>query len=710
MSKRTIQAEDLYRFQWLSNPVLRPDGQWAVFECMSVDEKQDDYETQLWLARTDGAEFRPLTTSGTHNHGAVWSPDGDTLAFVSNRAYGTQVWLLPMQGGEARRLTRFRYAPGALAFAPDGRSLYALVPVPREQTVGDVAFWDEDLTDKEVQEQMDKENKEWADNPKRYDRLYYKGDGVGLSRKRVRQLVAIDVETGVCRQLTWEREGVSAFSVAPDGKSVAYTTNRRDNPDVNWWYEDIYQVPADGGEARLLCADVVAHDLAYSPDGRYLAVLGHGEELYKYWSAAHTHLFLVATADGGVTRLTGQFPDEIGDATGSDMHGLVKNQPPVWSRDNRFIYVLSAREGRCEVVRFATDGSTPEGEVVIGGDRDVYGFASDGGTRFVVTYGTPTHPGKVVSVGIAGVPPRPRKPRAVTEAMDGPLPFFPEREVRLDRCNTWLDEVALVEPEPFYYKSGGDWTLQGWVMKPARFESGKRYPVILEIHGGPQTHYGYAMFHEMQWLAAQGYAVVYTNPRGGTSYGQEFVNAVRHHYGEDDAADVLNGLEAALSQFDFLDGERVAVTGGSYGGFMTNWLIGHTQRFFAAVTQRSISNWISFYGCSDIGPLFVESQLGVSDVIAERERLWQMSPLAHAAHIRTPLLILHSENDLRCPMEQAEQLYTTLKRRGAEVELLRIPNASHGLSRGGKPKLRVARLQAIFGFIDAHLPDVDSLT
>ncbi|MCL6627863.1 MAG: S9 family peptidase, partial [Alicyclobacillus shizuokensis] len=275
---------------------------------------------------------------------------------------------------------------------------------------------------------------------------------------------------------------------------------------------------------------------------------------------------------------------------------------------------------------------------------------------------------------------------------------------------TWLDEVALVEPEPFYYKSGGDWTLQGWVMKPARFESGKRYPVILEIHGGPQTHYGYAMFHEMQWLAAQGYAVVYTNPRGGTSYGQEFVNAVRHHYGEDDAADVLNGLEAALSQFDFLDGERVAVTGGSYGGFMTNWLIGHTQRFFAAVTQRSISNWISFYGCSDIGPLFVESQLGVSDVIAERERLWQMSPLAHAAHIRTPLLILHSENDLRCPMEQAEQLYTTLKRRGAEVELLRIPNASHGLSRGGKPKLRVARLQAIFGFIDAHLPDVDSLT
>ncbi|UNO50861.1 alpha/beta hydrolase family protein [Alicyclobacillus acidoterrestris] len=241
-------------------------------------------------------------------------------------------------------------------------------------------------------------------------------------------------------------------------------------------------------------------------------------------------------------------------------------------------------------------------------------------------------------------------------------------------------------------------------MRPAGFQAGKTYPVILEIHGGPQLNYGYAMFHEMQWFAANGYAIVYTNPRGGKSYGQTFVNAVRHHYGEQDAADVINGLDAALERFDFLDKNRVAVTGGSYGGFMTNWLIGHTNRFFAAVSQRSISNWISFYGCSDIGPLFVESQL-VESAKENLTRLWEMSPLKYAQRVTTPLLLLHSENDLRCPIEQAEQFYTWLRSQGKETQLVRIPNASHGLSRNGKPSLRIKRLEAIFDYIDEHLPN-----
>jgi len=235
-------------------------------------------------------------------------------------------------------------------------------------------------------------------------------------------------------------------------------------------------------------------------------------------------------------------------------------------------------------------------------------------------------------------------------------------------------------------------------MKPAEYEPGRKYPVLLQIHGGPQLNYGYAMFHEMQWFAAKGYAVVFLNPRGGMSYGQEFANAVRHNYGKNDAADVENGLNAALGQFHFLDANRVAVTGGSYGGFMTNWLVGHTDRFFAAVSQRSISNWVSFYGCSDIGPRFVEVQLG-GNVMNDTKKLWEMSPLAYVQNVNTPLLLIHSENDLRCPMEQAEQFYTCLKRQAKEVELLRIPNASHGLSRNGKPKLRIARLNAMYEFI-----------
>jgi dipeptidyl aminopeptidase/acylaminoacyl peptidase len=178
--------------------------------------------------------------------------------------------------------------------------------------------------------------------------------------------------------------------------------------------------------------------------------------------------------------------------------------------------------------------------------------------------------------------------------------------------------------------------------------------VILEIHGGPQLNYGCAMFHEMQWFAAQGYAVVFTNPRGGMSYGQEFANGVRMKYGQGYPTDVLTGLDAALKQFPFLDGTKVAVTGGSYGGFMTNWLVGRSNRFYVAVSQRSISNWVSFYGVSDIGPLFVESQLtGPGGNVADDfEALWQMSPLKYADNVHTPLLLVHSENDLRCPIEQ----------------------------------------------------------
>jgi dipeptidyl aminopeptidase/acylaminoacyl peptidase len=702
VSKRLVTVEDVQRFEWPANPVLSPCGQWVVFEKTVADPKEDGYNTQLMLAKADGTELRVLTSSGTSNTGAVWSPDGRYIAFVSNRAYGAQVWLLPLWGGEARQLTRFRHGMNALAWSPDGKTLYGLVPAERGK---DVEVFEDGLTDKEAKEQTEKQNKEWVEGPKRYDRLYYKLDGVGFFKGFVPQLVAVDVEIGTYRQLTRGEEGIGSFSVSPDGQFIAFTANFRENPDETWWASDIYRISTEGGQPELLSSDVIGYHVAYSPDGKHLAVVGHGDEFFTYWSATHLHLFLLP-ADGGPARhLTKAFPDTLDDTNLTDMRPNARSQEPAWSKDGKYIYALSTREGRSEVVRFPTDGDGSTAEVVIGGDRDVFGFAFDGDTRFVISYATPTHPGKIASVDISGAATRTRRCRKVTEPMATErVPFFPSDEIRLDTCSDKLvEELILVEPEPFWYQSSDDWYVQGWVMKPAEFEEGKKYPVILEIHGGPQLNYGYAMFHEMQWFASQGYAVVFTNPRGGMSYGQEFVNAVRHHYGQNDAADVLKGIEAAISQFDFLDGSRVAVTGGSYGGFMTNWLVGHTHRFFAAVSQRSISNWISFYGTSDVGPLFVESQLGCN-IYEDIEKLWEMSPLAYVKEVETPLLLIHSENDLRCPIEQAEEFYTALKRLGKEVSLVRVPNASHGLSRNGKPKLRIARLNHIFNYINERLP------
>lgn len=702
MSKRALTAEDVQSFEWPSNPLLSPDGQWVVFEKMVANPKDDGYETQLMIAKVDGSGLRPLTSAGTNNSAATWSADGRVLAFVSDRTYGSQVWLIHMDGGEARRLTRFRYGMTSLVWGPDGRTLFGLVPVSKDK---EVELFDTELSDKEAKEASEKESKEWAEGPKRYDWMYYKSDGVGLSKGRKQQLVSVDVETGTHRQLTSGNHNVEEPVVSPDGKYVAFVSNRKANPDTEWWYSDVYRVPAAGGDLQLLSSDVIAYQLTYSPDGKTLAIQGHGDEYGQYKSAAHLHLFTMPSEGGTVVKLTRTFPDTLGDTCLSDMRGNARNQAPVWSNDGKYIYVLSSREGRSEVVRFTPSG-TGSGEVVIGGDRDVYGFACNGDAQFVISYATPIHPGQIVVVDITGVQGATRSHRAVTAPMtQTPVAFFPHAQTRLDNCNdAILNEVDLVEPEPFWFTSADDWQVQGWVMKPANYQAGQKCPVILEIHGGPQANYGYAMFHEMQWFAAQGYAIVFTNPRGGMSYGQKFVNAVRHNYGGNDAADVMNGLDAAVQQFDFLDGQRVAVTGGSYGGFMTNWLVGHTDRFFAAVSQRSISNWISFYGVSDIGPLFVESQHG-GDVVHDHEMLWRISPLAYVQNVKTPLLLVHSENDLRCPIEQAEQFYTCIKRQGGEVELLRIPNASHGLSRNGKPKLRIARLHAILDYMHDRLPE-----
>lgn len=699
MSKRFVAVDDVVRMELPSNPVLSPDGTQVVFEKTVGDIKEDGYNTQLYIADSNGVNLRPLTSSGTSNTGAVWSPDGTSVAFVSNRAFGSQVWVLSMFGGEARQLTRFRYGMTALTWSVDGTKLFGLVPVKRDGTVECFAA---DVTDKEAKEELDKENKEFADHPKRYERLYYKMDGAGLKRHRCSQLVVVNIKTGAYQALTEGPHDVDGFTLSPDGETIALISYRGDTPDQDWMRSDVYSLPSSGGQLQLVTKQLMASQLAFSPDGQSLAVIGHGEEMFEYWSAAHQHLFILK-ANGDFACVTKGFPDTIGDTCLSDVRGGAKVQPPVWSKDGRHIFVLSSREGKTEIVRF--DAMNFGHCVVVGGDRAVYGFDTKDARHLVISYATATEPGVIAAVELTESDFETRTRRDVTEAMRHErAPFFPSAQTRLDDSNVeFFAELTLVEPEPFWYRSQDNWEIQGWVMKPANYTAGQTYPVILEIHGGPQLNYGYTMFHEMQWLAAKGYAVVFTNPRGGMSYGQTFVNAVRHSYGKGDAADVLHGLDAAIAQFDFLDGSRVAVTGGSYGGFMTNWLVGHTDRFFAAVSQRSISNWISFYGVSDCGPLFIETQLG-GDIYSNFDNLWDMSPLKYAPSVTTPLLLVHSENDLRCPMEQAEQFYSAIKHRGGEVELFRVPNASHGLSRNGKPKLRIARLNAIFDYIEERLP------
>lgn len=690
MGLRTTVPEDIYKFEWPSNPTISPDGQQVVYERTVACDKENSYETHLYLSDVQGKSRRVLTTAGTSNINPVWSASGKRIAFISNRAYGMQVWLLSIHGGEARCLTRFRQGISSIVWSPDDKTIYGLVPVAENSKL---EIFNENMTLYEAKNEIEQESKTWQDEPKRYKYLYYKNDGIGFQKPYKRQIVAVDINTGSFTQLTDGINDAYEPVVSPDGKYIAFSSCREDQ---NFLFGgQIYRVPTSGGEVELLYSNMKASTPSYSPDGKWLAFLGiHAE---------HKQL-LIIPADGGNARiLSKQYPDTLVDINFTDMRYLKYSLPPQWSKTSSYVYALGTREGRNEIVEFPIDEKEEHAEIIIGGDRTIFHYSYDGDETVVVAYSTVNHPGKVTAIRIEKsniMDCKHRHPKEVFSQIR--VPLFPETEFRLDDCNDLLlSELTVVEPEIFTYRSEDDWHIQGFLLKPANFDPAKKYPVLLDIHGGPHSAYGFTYFHQLQLFAAQGYAVIYTNPRGSSGFNEGFTNAVHGDYGGKDMKDILNGLEEAIQKYHFLDENRVAVNGISYGGFMVNWLITHTDRFFAAVSEGCISNWISMYGTSDIAPYFVEQEfLGKTDP----ETLWKFSPLAYADNVKTPLLLLHSESDLRCPIEQAEQFYSYIKRRGGEVEFVRFPHSSHGLLQYGKPSLRISRLNAMLDYVNAHLP------
>jgi dipeptidyl aminopeptidase/acylaminoacyl peptidase len=385
----------------------------------------------------------------------------------------------------------------------------------------------------------------------------------------------------------------------------------------------------------------------------------------------------VPVAGGESHSLTDGFHDEIGNSALSDARDPFAAQPPSWLPNGLGVLSLVSRYGRVEVVRFPLDGGEPE--VIIGGNREVAAFSV-------------SKDGQTVACAISD----PCQPYAVFSSTAG-------AELRLSHENDALLATLEVSPaEPFEAISTDGQTVHGWLMKPPGFRETKKWPLLLEVHGGPETMYAATFMHEFQVLAARGYAVIFTNPRGSKGYGEAFTARIFADWGNQDAADCMAAVDVA-AQWRWVDKARLGVTGGSYGGFMTAWLVGHTDRFRAAVSQRGLYNFSSFYGTSDIGPWFGDYVLG--GPVYEREALYrERSPLTYAGDMRTPLLLVHSENDLRCPIEQAEQLFVQLRRMGnTEVEMVRFPEESHNLSRSGRPDRRIERLQRIAGWFDSHL-------
>ena len=650
-----FQPIDVFELEYASDPRISPDGNQVVYVRNFMDIMKDRRRSNLWIVNVDGTEHRPLTTGNKNDSSPRWSPDGKRLAYVTDDNGTAQVFSRWMDTGQTAKLTNLTNSPIALAWSPDGSQIAFSMLVPDQQK----PF---------VEMPAKPEGAEWADPPNVIRKVVYRFDGKGYLKHGHHQLFVLPADGGTARQIT---DGPFEHDEAPswsrDGKSLVFSSNRS----PNWEYEprnsEIYEVSLKDSRVKPL-TDRKGPDFSpvVSPDGRQIAYLGYDDEQLSYQI---TRLY-VMNRDGSNKQIVTEDFDRTVAA-------------PKWRDDGKSIFVQYDEHGSTKVASVTLSGKVTPLADSIGGTTIGRPYAS--GSFSVSKNGTiaytQTNPNRPADVAIA----RADSTATLTSLNDD---LFGHKK--------------LGRTEEFWFESKFDEKkIHGWVVTPPGFDAKKKYPLLLEIHGGPFANYGDRFTAEVQLYAAAGYVVVYINPRGSTGYGQDFANLIHHAYPGHDFDDLMSAVDRVIDR-GYIDEKNLFVTGGSGGGVLTAWVVGKTNRFRAAVAAKPVINWYSFVLTSDAYPFFNKYWFP-GYPWEHTEHYIKRSPLSLVGNVTTPTMLLTGEVDHRTPISESEQFYQALKLRKIDTALVRVPGASHAIAK--RPSLLIAKVAHILKWFEMYRTD-----
>jgi dipeptidyl aminopeptidase/acylaminoacyl peptidase len=645
---RGVTPEDYFSFKFLSDPHISPDGKSVAYVLTVIDQKKNRRQSSIWLVPIDAsaapreiyglATPRRLTTDTVSSNSPRWSPDGKTLAFLSARSADssstetpkTQIYLLSMAGGgEAVALTKLKNSVQSFQWSPDGTRI---VLVSSSGLLDGIAPADR------------------KSDVRHYTHILYNFNDTGWFDDKRQHLWVVNVASGETKQLT---EGQDWNDLdpqwSPDGTRIAFVSNRTGKAYDDDHNTDVWTIPASGGLLTKI-SDHPFEDESprWSPDGSQILFTGQ-TSVHQF-----AKLYIASSGGGAASQLAVKDLDTIP----GELHWPVAGT------------ILFSAGVKGETHIFRADPAAHTFAAVTSGPRAVHAFDVNASAGKMVYLANDFQHLDDVYVS----------------SLDG------SGERRLTNANyaLWTELGGLQPVERLPYKSTDGWSIEGFFVKPLGWQEGKKYPMVLVIHGGPEGMFGVDWYHEFQVYAAKGYAVFFCNPRGSTGYGEKFERGEINNWGGMDYQDIMAGVDAALKKYPWVDANNLGVTGGSYGGFMTNWIVGHTTRFKAAVTLRSVSNFISDEGTRDGAYGHEEYFKGI--LFDDFEQYWDDSPLKYARNVKTPTLILHSDNDFRVPIEQGEQWFRALQHYGVPSELVLFPRENHNLTRTGEPKHLVESL------------------